>query len=212
MFPVMKTSPLIQQHHTAQVAVTSQPCMALINLHFLWLWGHLYSCHLIAFQPMQNPIDFLQQPHSKCTLTTCDDLDDEEEEEDFQTVSLEDDHWTTEEIPDRHLCIHEHSVPHELCPYPCLYLDYISSSYYDTLDLSDISKFEDLMTTSSYEDIPALDDIRYRSIWTMVSKWTFTFNFYLWKHFWLTYILLNNITVPCWMLLWLLWMVQVTLL
>ena len=67
-----------------------------------------------------------------------------------------------EEIPDRHLCIHEHSVPHELCPYPCPYMDYTSSSYYDTLDLSDISEFEDLMTTSSDEDIPALDkDIGY---------------------------------------------------
>ena len=44
----------------------------------------------------------------------CDDLDDDEEE-DFQTVSLEDDHWTMEEIPDQPLCIHEYSVSHELC-------------------------------------------------------------------------------------------------
>ena len=62
-----------------------------------------------------------------------------------------------EEIPDRHLCIHEHSLTNGLCPY----LDYQVSSYYDTLDLSDIFKFEDLMTTSSDEDIPALDDIGY---------------------------------------------------
>ena len=78
---------------------------------------------------LQNPIDFLQQPHSKCTLTICDDLDDDEEEEDFQTVSLEDDQWTTEEIPDQPLCIPEHSVLHVLCLYPCPYLDYTSSSY-----------------------------------------------------------------------------------
>ena len=76
-------------------------------------------------------------------------------------VSLEDDHWTMEEIPDRHLCIQEHSVLHELCLYSCPYLDYTSSSYYSTLDLSDISKFEDLMTTCSDEDIPALYDIGY---------------------------------------------------
>ena len=63
-----------------------------------------------------------------------------------------------EEIPDRHLCIHEHSVLWGLCPLPCPYLDYTSSLYYDTLDLRDISKFEDLMTTSSDEDIPALED------------------------------------------------------
>ena len=73
-----------------------------------------------------------------------------------------------EEIPDRHLCIHEHSIPHELCPYPCPYLGYTSSSYYDTLDLSDISEFEDLMTTSSDEDTPALEKVGYSNLWTIV--------------------------------------------
>ena len=66
-----------------------------------------------------------------------------------------------EEIPDQPLCIHEHSVLDKLCPYPCPYLNYTSSSYYNTLDLSDISEFEDLMTTSSDEDIPALDEVGY---------------------------------------------------
>ena len=102
---------------------------------------------------MQNPVVFPQQLHSKCTLTIWDDLDDEEEE-DFHTVSLEDDHWTTKEISDRHLCIHEHSVPHKLYPY----MDCTSLSYYNTLDLGDISEFEDLMTTSSDKDIPALEE------------------------------------------------------
>ena len=101
----------------------------------------------------------LQQLHSKYTLQICDDLDDDEEkEEDFQTVSLEDDHWTMEEILDSHLCINKHSIPHELCPYPCPYLDYTSSLYYDTLDISDISEFEYLMTTCSDEDIPTLEE------------------------------------------------------
>ena len=87
--------------------------------------------------------------------------EEEEEEEDFPTVPLNDEHWDMEEIPDRPLCIHEHSLPHGLCPYPCPYSDYQASSYYNTLDLSDISEFEDLMTTSSNEDIPALEDIGY---------------------------------------------------
>ena len=112
--------------------------------------------------PLQNPVVFLQQTPSKCTLPICDDLDDnDEEEEDFQTVSLEDDHWSMEEILDRNLYIHEHSLPHGVCPYPFPYLDYTSSSYYDTLDLSDISEFEDLMTTSINEDILALDKVGY---------------------------------------------------
>ena len=92
--------------------------------------------------------DLVQQPDSKCIYTICDDLEeDKEEEEDFQTMTPDDAHWTIEEIPDRHLCIHEHSVPHLLCPFPCPYVDYTSTLYHDTLDLSDISEFEDLMTT-----------------------------------------------------------------
>ena len=76
-------------------------------------------------------------------------------------ASLDDEHWNTEEILDRHFCRHEHSISHKVYSYPCPYLDYTSSSYYDTLDLSDISEFEDLMTTSSNEDIPALDEVGY---------------------------------------------------
>ena len=86
--------------------------------------------------------------------------EEDDEEEDFQTISLDNEHWTTEEIPDRPLCIHEHSLPHGLCPYPHPYLDY-QTSYFKTMDLSDISEFQDLMTTSSDEDIPVLKDIGY---------------------------------------------------
>ena len=137
---------------------------------------------------VQYHIDAFQQPSSKYTLNAYGNLEEEdkeeeeedkeeeeeekevkeEEEEYFPTVSLDDDHWNMEEIPDRHLCIHEHSILHELCPHPCPYLDYTTSSYYNTLDLSDISKFEDLMTNSSNEDIPALDVVRYWNLWTMV--------------------------------------------
>ena len=86
----------------------------------------------------------------------CDDL--KVDEEDFQTVPLDDNHWTREEIADRHFCIHKHSVPYLMCPYSCPYMGYTPTSYQETQDLSDISEFEDLMTTSRDEDIPALDD------------------------------------------------------
>ena len=75
-------------------------------------------------------------------------------------VSLNDDHWSTEEIPDRTLCIHEHASPHGLCPYPCPYVNYPTPSYSDSLDSSDISNFEDIITSSN-EDITALDDMPY---------------------------------------------------
>ena len=109
--------------------------------------------------PPQNPMVFAQQPLSKSIYTVCDDLE-EEEGEDFQTVTLDDHHWITDPILDRHLCIHEHSQPHTLCPYPfpCS-TDSTPTSYQDTLDLSDISDFEDVMTTSSNEDVPALEDV-----------------------------------------------------
>ena len=37
---------------------------------------------------------------------------DDEEEEDFQMVPSDDEHWTSEETPERALCIHEHGLPH----------------------------------------------------------------------------------------------------
>ena len=87
--------------------------------------------------------------------------EDKEEEEDFQMVPLNDDHWTSEEIPERTLCIHEHGLPHGLCPYPCPDVNYWIPSYIDSLDLSGILGFEDYMVTSSNEDIPALEDRPY---------------------------------------------------
>ena len=68
----------------------------------------------------QNLLGFAQLTCYKPIYTKCDDLEEDDEEEDLQTVPIDDDHWTTEEIPDRQLCIYEHSVPHSLCPYPCL--------------------------------------------------------------------------------------------
>ena len=85
----------------------------------------------------------------------------EEDEEDFQMVPLIDEHWTTEEVPDRTLCIHEHAFLHAQCPYLCPYANYLLPSYSDTMDLSDISDFEDIMITSSDKNIPGLEDPPY---------------------------------------------------
>ena len=77
----------------------------------------------------------------------------------FKIISLDDNHWITDPVPERCQCIHEHSQPHSLCCCPCPYTDSTPASYQDTLDLSDVSDLEDVMTTSSDEDIPALEDI-----------------------------------------------------
>ena len=86
---------------------------------------------------------------------------EEEEEEDFQMVPLDNDHWTSEETPERTLCIHEHGLPHGLCPYSCPYANYQMASYMDSLDLSDILDYADYVVTSSNEDIPAFEDTPY---------------------------------------------------
>ena len=90
----------------------------------------------------------------------CSDSSDDEEE-DFQMVPLDDEHWTSEETPERTLCIHEHGLPHGLCQYPCPYVNYETISYMDSLDLSDISDYEDYMVTSSDEEIPGMEEVPY---------------------------------------------------
>ena len=85
----------------------------------------------------------------------------EDKEEDFQMVPLDDEHWTSEETPERTLCIHVHGLPHGLCPYPCPYANYQMPSYMDSLDLSDISDYEDYMVTFSNEDIPEMEEMPY---------------------------------------------------
>ena len=103
-----------------------------------------------------TPIGFAKSP-TMIISTTC--ADSQEEEEDFQTVALDDKHWITDPVPNRCLCIHEHSQPHSLCCYQCPHMDSTPALYQDTLDLSDNSDFKDVMTTSSDKDIPALEDV-----------------------------------------------------
>ena len=119
-------------------------------------------CRQLSFSSsddINNPED--TPPTPRATPASTQEYLQDEEEEDFQMVPLNDDHWTTKEIPDRTLCIHEHAIPHGLCPYPCPYVNYQILSYTGSLDLIDISDFKDIMITSSDEDIPAHDDTLY---------------------------------------------------
>ena len=69
---------------------------------------------------MQNDYHLVQQinttPHTPRTTpaSTPEYSEDEEEEEDFQMVPLNDDYWTSQEISERTLCIHEHGLPHRV--------------------------------------------------------------------------------------------------
>ena len=90
--------------------------------------------------------------------------DDEEsyEDEDFQTVPMDDEHWTTEIILERTFCIHENGLPNSVCAYPCPYEPNNTTSYIDSLDLSDVSDIEDhFLTTSDEEELPGLEEVPY---------------------------------------------------
>ena len=83
-----------------------------------------------------------------------------DDKEDFQTVPLDDEHWTSDEMPERTFCIHKQGLPHNLW-YPCPYGSNNIPSYMDSLDLSDISNYEDYMVTSSDKDIPGMEEVPY---------------------------------------------------
>ena len=44
-----------------------------------------------------------------------------DEEDDFQTVPLDDEHWMTDIVPERTFCIHENGLPNNVCQHPCPY-------------------------------------------------------------------------------------------
>ena len=102
-------------------------------------------------------------PFRDSHLTSADE-EEEEVEEHFPTAPLNDDIWMEEPVLDRHLCIQEHSK-HDLCPHPCPYSldqlhltpDYAPTTLY--LDLSYISDFPHVITTTSDEDIPNWEDV-----------------------------------------------------
>ena len=91
----------------------------------------------------------------------CSYSSDEEEEEDFQMVPFDDEHWASEETPERTFCIHKHGLLHGLCQYPCPYENYNTLSYMDSLVLSDISDYANYMVTSSDEEILRMEEVPY---------------------------------------------------
>ena len=97
-----------------------------------------------------------------CSLPSIAEEDNDDIEEYFPTVSLDDNVWMEEPVPERHLCIHENSQ-HDLCPYLCLYsLNLLHLTQEDTpqyIDLNDIFEFPHVIVSASGDDIPSLEDI-----------------------------------------------------
>ena len=87
--------------------------------------------------------------------------DSPDEEEDFPTVRLDDEHWTSDIVPERTFCIHKNGLPNNVCQHPCPYGSNDTVSYMDSLDLSDISDYENYMVTSSNEELPGMEEVPY---------------------------------------------------
>ena len=109
---------------------------------------HTTPCNTTTMTPCSSP-QTPTRPVCQCLSCSSDSHQDpestpvyldssDEEEEDFQTVPLDDEHWTSEQVPERTFCIHENGLPHNLCQYPCPYGSNDTVSYMDSLDLSDI--------------------------------------------------------------------------
>ena len=128
--------------------------------------AHSTPCRPVTYTPTHSPAKSV-----KCHLSFNDDSMDTstssssspessglEEEEDFQTVPLDDEFWSTEIVPEWKLCIHEDRLLNSVCSHPCPYGLNGTTSYIDTLDLSDISDLEDhFLTTSDDEELPTLE-------------------------------------------------------
>ena len=132
-------------HTTPHNTVTMTPC----------------SSPQIPTRPVHQCLSFSSDSDQDPDITPVYLDSSDEEEEDFQTVPLDDEHWTSEQVPERTFCIHENGLPHNLCQYPCPYGTNDTVSYMDNLDLSDISDYEDYMVTSSDEEIPGMEEVPY---------------------------------------------------
>ena len=136
-------------HYERLLTFTTFP--AWNTLHSTQFSPHTCSTPQTPPRPVCRHLSFSSADNNTPDSTpVCSDSSDDEAD-DFQMVPLDDEHWTFEETPERTLCIHEHGLPHGLCPYPCPYMNYDTVSYMDSLDLSDISDYEDYMVTSSDE-------------------------------------------------------------
>ena len=123
-------------------------------------------CHLTYEEDDTSSLTLENHPSEDDILAHCLPSiaaeEDDDMEEHFPTVSLDDNFWMKEPVPERHLCIHE-DVQHDLCPYPCPYdLNQLHLAQEDTvqyIDLNEIFELPDIMVSANNDDIPSLEDI-----------------------------------------------------
>ena len=147
----------------------TMPCIQHISSleHASFNPAHSTPCRPVTCTPTHSPGKSVKchlsfnddsMDTSTSSSTSSPESSDLEEEEDFQTVPLDDEFWSTEIVPKWKLCIHEDGLLNSVCSHPCPYGLNGTTSYIDTLDLSDISDLEDhFLTTSDDEELPTLE-------------------------------------------------------
>ena len=157
---------LMTYQHLCGKPLTCTTCPAL-NMHPS-ITAHTTPCTTTNCSSPCTP----PRPVCHCLSFTSDNSEDDQdldstpeysdEEEDFQTVHLDDKHWMAEIVPERTFCIHENGLPNNVCQHPCPYGNSDTVSYMDSLDLSDISDYEDyMMTTNDDKELPGLEEVPY---------------------------------------------------
>ena len=127
------------EHASFNPAHTTPHSTATITHHSSsWTPTRSVCCHLSftsdSSDDDQDPDSSDQDPDSTPVYS---------DEEDFPTVPLDDEHWIAEIVPERTFCIHKNGLPNNVCQHPCPYGNNDTVSYMDSLDLSDISDYED---------------------------------------------------------------------
>ena len=73
-------------------------------------------------------------------------------DEHFPTISLDDDIWTEELVPDRHLCIYHLDQPPPQSSHQCPFQSVPAEAYDNIMTINNILDFEDMATTTGDED------------------------------------------------------------
>ena len=159
----LHTTPCIQHvssmEHASFDPIHTTPCHPADTPHYDTQPSPLRPvCCCLTFLSDSSGSD--QDPDSPLDASPDSSSDDEE---DFQTVPIDDEHWTTEMVPERTFCIHEDGLPNNVCQYPCPYrINNDSVSCMESLEISDISDYKDyMMTTSDDEELQGLEEESY---------------------------------------------------
>ena len=113
---------LCKKQHTYTTFPAWNMCLSI--WHTLHLAAQLPHQTMVHHKPLQDQCTATYQFTSNSSENDRNQDSSPEhsdEEEDFQTVPMDDEHWMTDMVPERTFCIHENGLPNNVCQYPCPY-------------------------------------------------------------------------------------------